>query len=86
MSQIDWMELHIQRWQSKTQLRYYYEQEIFSSIKSVIGVGQTIVEVGSGPGSLQKHIPNIIFTDIDIGPTVNCCADASQLPFKDARD
>ncbi|MDB2324474.1 methyltransferase domain-containing protein [Alphaproteobacteria bacterium] len=84
MSQIDWIELHIQRWQSKTQLRYYYEQEIFSRIKSVIGGGQTIVEVGSGPGFLQEHIPNIIFTDIDIGPTVNCCADASQLPFKDA--
>ena len=78
------MELHIQRRQSKTQLRFYYEEEIFSRINSVIGVGQTIGKVGSGPGFLQKHIPNILFTDVDIGPTVNCCADEIQLPFTDA--
>jgi len=84
MSQTSWMQLHIQRWQDKAQLRYYYEQEIFKRINDIIRSGQTNVEIGSGPGFLRNYVSNLICTDIDDGPAINCRADASQLPFKDA--
>ncbi len=81
MHETSWMALHIQRWQSKPQLRYYYEQEIFSRINDFIKAKQTIIEIGSGPGFFKKYLPSVLCLDIEAGPTVNCCADANQLPF-----
>ena len=82
MDQPSWISKHIQRWGQKPQLRYFYEQEIFRRILAFSDPVDVLVEIGSGPGFLKSAIPNLICTDIEIGPTVDCLVDAVQLPFE----
>ena len=82
MDQPSWISTHIQRWGQKPQLRYFYEQEIFRRILAFSDPVGVLVEIGSGPGFLKSAMPNLICTDIEIGPTVDCLVDAVQLPFK----
>jgi len=82
MDQPSWISTHIQRWGQKPQLRYFYEQEIFRRIAAFSNPKGVLVEIGCGPGFLKSAIPNMICTDIENGPTVDCLVDATQLPFK----
>ena len=82
MDQPSWISTHIQRWGQKPQLRYFYKQEIFRRIIAFSDPTGVLVEIGSGPGLLKSAIPNLICTDIETGPRVDCLVDAAQLPFK----
>ena len=83
MVQPSWISTHIQRWQQKPQLRYFYKQEIFRHILAFSDPKGVAIEIGSGPGFLKSAMPTLICTDIKDGPGVNCLVDATQLPFKD---
>ena len=82
MDEPSWISTHIQLWGQKPQLRYFYEQEIFRRIVAFSIHKGVSIEIGSGPGFLKSTIPNLICTDIENGPTVDCLVDATQLPFK----
>ena len=82
MDQPSWISTHIQRWEEKPQLRYFYEQEIFRRILAFSDPTGISIEIGSGPGFLKSAMPSLICTDIENGPTVHCLIDATQLPFK----
>ena len=82
MKQPSWILSHIQRWEEKPQLRYFYEVEIFERILTLVNQTDVVVEIGSGPGFLKPFIPNLISTDVEKGARVSCVADASNLPFK----
>jgi len=84
MAHSSWMDLHIQRWRGKPQLRYYYTREIFNRITKTVADDRTVVEVGCGPGFLRAHIRNLICVDVEKGPAVTCLADATRLPFADS--
>ena len=83
MDQPSWISTHIQRWQQKPQLRYFYKQEIFRRILAFSDPGGISIEIGSGPGFLKSAMPSLICTDIENGPMVDCFVDATQLPFRD---
>ena len=82
MEQPSWISTHIQRWQQKPQLRYFYKEEIFRRILAFSDPEGVSIEIGSGPGFLKSAMPALICADIVNGPTVDCLVDATQLPFK----
>ena len=82
MDQPSWISTHIQRWGQKPQLRYFYEQEIFRRILAFSYPTGVSIEIGSGPGFLKSAMPNLICSDLENGPEVDCLVDATQLPFK----
>ena len=82
MDQPNWISTHIQRWEQKPQLRYFYEQEIYRRISAFANPAGVSIEVGSGPGFLRSAMPSLICTDIENGPKVDCLVEAARLPFK----
>ena len=82
MDQPSWISTHIQRWQKKPQLRYFYKQEIFRRILDFSDPKGVSIEIGSGPGFLKSVMPALICTDIEKGPRVDCFVDATRMPFK----
>ena len=41
----------------------------------------TTIEIGGGIGNLKRRIPDVVATDIQAAPWLDCVADAQQLPF-----
>ena len=66
MDQPSWISKHIQRWAQKPQLRYFYEQEIFSRILTFSDPSGISIEIGSGPGFLKSAMPTLICSDVEL--------------------
>src|SRR5215470_7086632 len=66
-------------WNAKPVLRLIYN-DFYDRIASACVAGLT-VELGGGIGNLKQRLGNVIATDIQFGPWLDCVADAQRLPF-----
>ena len=68
-------------WNRKPVLRAIYE-DFYDRIAAMCTPGLTI-EIGGGIGNLKRRLPNVVVTDIQFAPWLDCVADAHHLPFAD---
>jgi SAM-dependent methyltransferase len=68
-------------WNRKPLLRAIYE-DFYDRISGFCRPGPTI-EIGGGIGNLKSRVANVLSTDIQFAPWLDCIADAHQLPFAD---
>jgi SAM-dependent methyltransferase len=68
-------------WNKKPALRLIYD-DFYRRIAAVCVPGLT-VELGGGIGNLKQRLDNVVSTDIQFGPWLDCVADAQKLPFAD---
>jgi SAM-dependent methyltransferase len=68
-------------WKKKPALRLIYD-DFYRRIAAVCVPGLT-VELGGGIGNLKQRLDNVVSTDIQFGPWLDCVADAQKLPFAD---
>jgi SAM-dependent methyltransferase len=66
-------------WNRKHVLRLVYGG-FYDRIVAACASGLTI-EIGGGIGNLKQRLNNVIATDIQFGPWLDCVADAQYLPF-----
>jgi len=69
-------------WRQKPVLKIVYD-DFYRRISGVCVDGRTI-EIGGGIGNLKEHINDVVATDIQFAPWLDCLADAQRLPFADA--
>jgi len=69
-------------WERKPVLRLVYE-DFYDRIAAACRVGRTI-EIGGGIGNLKRRLTDVVATDIQSAPWLDCVADAQRLPFADA--
>lgn len=72
---------YLTAWDRKPVLRTVYN-DFYDRIVSVCAPGVT-VEIGGGIGNLKQRLPNVVATDIQFAPWLDCVADAQHLPFAD---
>jgi SAM-dependent methyltransferase len=68
-------------WDRKPGLRVIYD-DFYDRIAGLCTLGLTI-EIGGGIGNLKRRLPNVVATDIQFAPWLDCVADAQHLPFAD---
>lgn len=69
--------------QEKSFLRKIY-LEWYSAIDAALPTGRgSVLEIGSGAGFMNDHIPEIITSDVFLTPGVNLVLDGGHLPFRD---
>jgi SAM-dependent methyltransferase len=68
-------------WDRKPILRAVYD-DFYDRIATFCASGLTI-EIGGGIGNLKRRLPNVVATDIQFAPWLDCVADAQHLPFAD---
>ena len=66
-------------WARKPVLRAVYD-DFYDRIAAHCRPGVTI-EIGGGIGNLKQRLPDVIATDIQAAPWLDCVADAQRLPF-----
>lgn len=66
-------------WNEKPVLRLVYN-DFYDRIAAACVPGLTI-ELGGGIGNLKQRLENVVATDIQFGPWLDCVADAQKLPF-----
>ncbi|HZL30467.1 MAG TPA: class I SAM-dependent methyltransferase [Pseudolabrys sp.] len=66
-------------WERKPVLRTIYD-DFYRRLAAECVPGLTI-EIGSGIGSLKKRLGNVVTTDVQHAPWLDCVADAQKLPF-----
>jgi SAM-dependent methyltransferase len=69
-------------WERKGVLRVVYD-DFYDRIAAACGNGLTI-EIGGGIGNLKRRLADVVATDIQSAPWLDCVADAQRLPFADA--
>jgi SAM-dependent methyltransferase len=74
------LEDYLRAWNKKPVVRTIYE-DFYARIARACGPGTTI-EIGGGIGNLQQSMTDVITTDVQFAPWVDCVADAQRLPFK----
>ena len=77
----DSLDEYLSVWGRKPVLRLVYS-DFYNRIATVCGSGLTI-EIGGEIGNLKRQIPNVVATDIQFAPWLDCVADAQHLPFAD---
>lgn len=66
-------------WEQKPVLRLIYD-DFYDRITAQCAAGLTI-EIGGGIGNLKERLGNVVATDIQLAPWLDCVADAQRLPF-----
>jgi SAM-dependent methyltransferase len=66
-------------WDKKPVLRVIYE-DFYQRIAAACQPGRTI-EIGGGIGNLKEWLKDVVATDIQEAPWLDCVADAQRLPF-----
>jgi SAM-dependent methyltransferase len=66
-------------WDRKPVLRLVYN-DFYDRIVAACAPGMTI-ELGGGIGNLKQRLNDVVATDIQFGPWLDCVADAQYLPF-----
>jgi SAM-dependent methyltransferase len=72
---------HRDIWDRKPVLRLIYE-DFYDRIAAACRGGLTI-EIGGGIGNLKRRLSEVVATDIQSAPWLDCVADAQRLPFAD---
>jgi len=70
---------YAQIWKRKPVLRVIYD-DIYDRLAAACLAGLTI-EIGGGIGNLKGRLGEIVTTDIQFAPWLDCVADAQRLPF-----
>jgi hypothetical protein len=73
---------HRSVWDRKPVLRLVYD-DFYDRIAAACRGGLTI-EIGGGIGNLKRRLTELVATDIQSAPWLDCVADAHRLPFADA--
>jgi SAM-dependent methyltransferase len=68
-------------WERKPVLRLIYD-DFYDRIAAACRTGPTI-EIGGGIGNLKQRLGEVVATDIQFAPWLDCVADAQRLPFAD---
>jgi SAM-dependent methyltransferase len=68
-------------WERKSVLRVVYD-DFYDRIAAACRQGVTI-EIGGGIGNLKRRLTEVVATDIQPAPWLDCGADAQRLPFAD---
>ena len=68
-------------WQHKPVLQLVYDD--FSDRIAAACVPGLTVEIGGGIGNLKQRMANVVATDVQFAPWLDCVADAQRLPFAD---
>jgi SAM-dependent methyltransferase len=68
-------------WNSKPMLRLIYD-DFYRRIAANCVPGRSI-ELGGGIGNLKQRLDDVVSTDIQSAPWLDCVADAQKLPFAD---
>lgn len=66
-------------WDRKPILRIIYD-DFYDRIAAACVAGTT-VEIGGGIGNLKRRLSDVVATDIQFAPWLDCVADAQRLPF-----
>jgi len=69
----------------KPLLKLFY-QEVYETLRAKIEVGPKegkVLELGSGGGFFKDYIPDLIASDMALGPSIDQVVDARSLPFTD---
>ena len=66
-------------WDHKPVLRVIYD-DFYERVAAACAAGLTI-EIGGGIGNLKQWLGNVVATDIQLAPWLDCVADAQRLPF-----
>jgi SAM-dependent methyltransferase len=66
-------------WDRKPVLRLIYD-DFYDRIAATCVSGLTI-EIGGGIGNLKQRLTDVVATDVQYGPWLDCVADAQHLPF-----
>jgi SAM-dependent methyltransferase len=82
MERTDHLADHRRVWERKGVLRLVYE-DFYDRIAVACRPGLTL-EIGGGIGNLKRRLTDVISTDIQSAPWLDCVADAQRLPFADA--
>jgi len=75
--------LRLQIIQEKPFLQKIYEEWYTSEIAALPNDREPILEIGSGPGFLDRYLPDLITSDILLLPNVRLVLDGRRLPFSD---
>jgi SAM-dependent methyltransferase len=70
---------HRSIWERKPVLRLVYD-DFYDRIAAACRPGLTI-EIGGGIGNLKRRLTDVVATDIQSAPWLDCVADAQRLPF-----
>ena len=73
------MEEFVARWEGKAATRVVYE-DFYDRLAAECRPGRTI-EIGGGIGNLKQRLVDVVSTDIQFVPWLDCVADAQRLPF-----
>jgi SAM-dependent methyltransferase len=82
MDRADQLAEHRRVWERKGVLRVLYD-DFYDRIAAACRPGLTL-EIGGGIGNLKRRLADVISTDIQSAPWLDCVADAQRLPFADA--
>jgi SAM-dependent methyltransferase len=66
-------------WKRKPVLRAIYD-DFYDRIAAACVPGTTI-EIGGGIGNLKERLPDVVATDLQFAPWLDCVANAQRLPF-----
>lgn len=66
-------------WNRKPVLRLVYD-DFYDRIVRACGPGKTL-EIGGGIGNLKARLADVVATDIQFAPWLDCVTDAQRLPF-----
>jgi SAM-dependent methyltransferase len=81
MKRADQLADHRSIWERKPVLRLVYD-DFYDRIAAACRPGLTI-EIGGGIGNLKRRLTEVVATDIQNAPWLDCVADAQRLPFAD---
>ncbi len=81
MKRVDQLADHRSIWERKPVLRLVYD-DFYDRIAAACRPGLTI-EIGGGIGNLKRRLTDMVATDIQSAPWLDCVADAQRLPFAD---
>jgi SAM-dependent methyltransferase len=69
----------VETWQRKAATRAVYE-DFYDRLAAECKPGRTI-EIGGGIGNLKQRLRDVVSTDIQFAPWLDCVADAQRIPF-----
>jgi SAM-dependent methyltransferase len=69
-------------WDRKPVLRAIYD-DFYDRIAGLCMPAGVTIEIGGGIGNLKRRLRNVLSTDIQFAPWLDCVADAQHLPFAD---